>query len=220
MLADGRADIGFAQADVYADKLAQDPQRFGELVLIGTLADECVYIAYRMDGLVREFSQLGGMVDGRAPKLVVGGAKDTGMSGTWGYLVDLKPDLTATSIHHVASTLGLNQLLVGAYDAVGWVTDPRNHEHKLLRAVVANKGLNLMDIEDPAFSNALPDGTTIYTPKTVKLENGWRARKLKTICTSAMVFASGSANPALVLKVSDLISLKLNRIVPKKPSPW
>ncbi len=47
LLADGRADVGFAQVDVYAGLMRSEPERFGKIGIVGRLADECIYIAYR-----------------------------------------------------------------------------------------------------------------------------------------------------------------------------
>jgi TRAP-type uncharacterized transport system substrate-binding protein len=215
LLADGTADIGFAQADIYAARLKQAPQRYAGLVPLGKLADECVYIAHRKHGAVRKLAQLGEPVDDRPARIAVG-PEQSGMRGTWHYFTLLDPRLAAASALEGSGTLALNQLLVGAFDAVGWVTDPGNLKHKLLRAVHANDELQLMVLDDPALASSLPNGTRIYSIETVAIDAGWRPEKLKTVCTSAMLFARSGADPELVSKLADLVSLNRNRIVPSR----
>ena len=214
LLADGEVDIGFAQADIYAARLKREP-RFAGLVKLGKLADECVYIAYRAHGEVRSLAQLAEPVGDRPARIAVG-PEQSGMRGTWQYLTLLDPKLARASALEGSGTLALNQLLVGAFDAVGWVTDPGNLEHKLLRAVRANDELQLMALDDDALASSLPDGTRIYSIETVETDSSWRPKKLRTACTSAMLFARSDADPELVSKLADLLSLHRNRIVPAR----
>lgn len=215
LLADAKVDLAFAQTDLYADRLKRDPERYSDLVVLGKLADECVYIAHRKNGDVRKLTDLERATDGRAAKIAVG-PEQSGMSGTWGYMTALRPELAQASVDHQGGTLALNQLGVGTFDAVGWVTDPKNLNHKLLRAVKANDDLALMALDDPALVDSLPDGTQVYRLQTVKTDESWTPEKLSTICTSAMLFARKDASPKLIGKVSDLVSLHLKRIAPSR----
>lgn len=215
LLASEKADLAFSQADIYAARLKQSPDRYGDLVLLGKLSDECVYIAHRAAGPVRSLGQLGDSVDGRPARVAVG-PEQSGSSGTWHYLTLLEPTLAGASVHHDSGTLALNQLVIGAFDAVVWVTNPKNLDHKLLRAVHAKDELRLMALDDPALANSLPDGTQIYSIETVKTDASWTPKKLTTVCTSAMLFARAGANSELVSKVADLVSLHLKRIAPSR----
>jgi TRAP-type uncharacterized transport system substrate-binding protein len=174
LLADSKADVAFAQADVYAERLSADPDRYGALLPIGKLADECVYIAYRRVGPVTTLKGLGVPAQGKAATVAVG-SPESGMSGTWSYLRTLDTSLAAAEIANVGDTLALNQLALGTFDAVGWVSDPKNFKHKMLRAVMANDALYLMDVSDPSLVSRLPNGTRIYDARTVKLTESWRA---------------------------------------------
>jgi len=96
-LAAGKVDIAFSQADVYAARLASDPARYGDLLVIGKLADECVYIAHRTAGPVKNLEALGNSVEGRPARIAVGAAGG-GMSGTWSYLTLLDPNLSGAEV--------------------------------------------------------------------------------------------------------------------------
>lgn len=216
-LAAGEAEVGFAQADIYAERVVQDPERYADVTLVGRLDDECVYIAYRKDGPVRSLADLRGPVEGRAPRIAVG-PSGSGMHGTWAQMVSLDPGFAAASAEETGGTLALNQLLVGGFDAVAWVTDPKNLDHKLLKGVHANDALQLMTVNDPKLDYALPDGTRVYELKKVRTKggvfgSGMFAKRLDTICTSAMLFARSDAHPNLLRKLADLVSLQREELV-------
>jgi hypothetical protein len=211
LLAGGQADIAFSQADVYAARLASQPTRYGGLIVVGKLADECVYIAHRKAGPVTDLHSLGAPVGGRTARIAAGDAGG-GMSGTWSYLTTLDSHLSAVEVVHEGDTLALNQLAVGSFDAVGWVTDPLNFDHKMLRAALANDALAIMNLSNPKLVAALPDGTQVYNARTVELSRKWIAPKVKTICTSALMLVRKDANPALIGKLADVLSLDLKRL--------
>lgn len=215
LLLEGKADLAFAQADVYAGALRLLPEEAKKLVILGRLADECVYVAYRVGGRITSFAQLEAPPEGRPVKVAVG-LQDGGAAGTWRHLGNLKPGLQKAEVAYEGDTLALNRLAVGNFDAVVWVTDPTNHDHKMLRGALANDTIDLMPIDDPALVVPLEDGTRSYDSKTVKLTGSWRAPKLDTICTSAMVFSREGADEAMQKKVADRISLDLGRIVRSK----
>ena len=215
LLADGKADIAFSQADVYASRLGSDPARYGRLLVIGKLADECVYIAHRRAGPVTDLAGLGSPVGSR-PARIAAGAEGGGMSGTWSHLTTLDPSLAAAQVVYEGDTLALNQLAVGAFDAVGWVTDPNNFDHKMLQAVMKNDVLHIMSLSAPSLLSALPDGTRVYDARNVKLTPSWRAPKIQTICTSALMLTRKDAEPELIDKLADVLSLSLTRLTGRR----
>jgi TRAP-type uncharacterized transport system substrate-binding protein len=206
LLISGKADVAFAQADIYAAQLRQDPERLEDVVLIGRIATECIYIAYRKGGAVESLAQLGEPVAGRPAKIAVGPAPG-GASGTWNHFATLDPALANAAVDHGGDTLALNQFAAGVYDAMIWVTDPNNLGHKLLQAVRANHELELMPIDDPKFVYTLPSGTKIYERRKVVLEKGWRADKLDTVCTGALVLARKNSDPEFIKKLSEIVSM-------------
>ena len=206
LLVSGKADVAFAQADIYAAQLRQDPERLEDIVMIGRIATECVYIAYRKGGAVESLAQLGQPVGGRPAKIAVGPAPG-GATGTWRQFTILEPALANVVVDHGGDTLALNQLAAGVYDAMIWVTDPNNLRHKLLQTVRANQELELMPVDDPKFVYTLPSGTKIYERRKVALEDGWRADKLDTVCTGALVLARKNSDPELIKKLAEIVSM-------------
>ena len=212
LLADGRADIAFAQADVYAARLRADRERYAGFIVIGRLTDECVYIAYRVGGPIASFASLAGPVDGRKPKIAVGPVGG-GMSGTWSLMASLEPGLATAEVANTGGTLALNQLSIGIFDAVAWVTDPRNLDHVLLRAVQANPELGLLVVQAPKLEHTLADGTVIFESRAVDVTTGGDSQQLQTLCTGAMIFARPGANPRFVEAVSEVLSFQRDKIL-------
>ena len=214
MLASGKATLAFAQADLYAARLRSDPAHYEGLTVIGRLSDECVYLAHRVGGPVESFASL---VEPSNPvaKIAVGPAGG-GMSGTWRFLTSLEPGLAQAKALDTGGALALNQLSIGMLDVAGWVTDPRNLEHTLLRGVQANADLALLPITEPKLAYALPNGTPIYQIDTVSLggdEDTGGEQSLTTLCTSAVLFAKADANPRLVEAASQVLSLQRDTLL-------
>lgn len=212
LLADGKADLGFAQADVYARSLRIAPDRYSKLVVVGRLVEECVYLVRSREGSVENLKDLGEPVAGRAAKVAVG-SEGSGMSATWSLLSTLTPTLADAEVVHTGGVLSLNQLGLGLLDAVAWVSDPQNHSHVLLRAALGDPKLDLLPITDPALEHALDDGTPIYRLRRVKLSDDDKGPELETLCTGALVLASPTANPRLVEATSQALSLHRNAIL-------
>jgi len=216
LLAAGDANVAFAQADVYAEKLAADPDRYADVLVVGRLAPECVYVARRKENGVASLAALAAKAGEAGGAKIAVGSASSGMAGTWAYMRRRIAGLDRVAVDHTKGTLALNQLGVGGFDAVGWVTDPDNTDQKMLRALLANDALEMMPLVDPALVAPLPSGLQVYEARTVKLGGGMRAAKVETICTSAMLFTRKDAGSRLVDKLADVVSLQRDQIVGKK----
>ena len=215
LLAKGRADVGFAQIDVYAALMREDRSRYEKLGIIGRLADECVFIAIRKDGPIRGADSLKATVGDRKPVLAVG-ESGGGMHGTWLFVKELDPAFGATAIRFTPGTLAINHLATGIVDAVAWITDPVNVDHKLLRAVKADDSLGLVGLADPALVHALPNGAPVYEARTLPVSDGIKPETIDTICTSSMIFTRPGADPHLVDAISDVLSLERSRLLNRR----
>jgi TRAP-type uncharacterized transport system substrate-binding protein len=210
-----KADIAFSQADVYASFRFQFPEAASQIQVVGRLADECLYVAMRRGGRASKFAQLGVEPEG-GPLTIAVGDVNSGTAGSWSHLARLDPRLAQVKVDNQTGTLSLNQLGVGVFDAVAWVTDPTNFDHKMLRAALANDAIEIVNVTDPALLTPLDDGTVVYTKRKVPLKKSWLAPKIKTICTTALVVMRRDAGSKLLTNVSDTVSLHLDLIVPRK----
>lgn len=212
LLADGIADVGFAQSDVYAQRVRSDPARYGKITVVGRLVDECVYVVRRRGGPIKNLMDLGTPIDDRPARIAVG-PTGSGMSVTWDLLSKLTPALAKAEVVNVGGVLSLNQLGLGLLDAVSWVSDPDDLSHVLLQATLAAEELEWLPITNPALEYALEDGTPIYQLGSVPVTHHRTDPPLKTLCTAALVFASAKANPRLVEEISQALSLKREAIL-------
>jgi TRAP-type uncharacterized transport system substrate-binding protein len=214
LLVAGKAQLAFVQADIYASRIQEEPDFLEGQVVLGRLADECIYIAGRKDGPVKSVRDLGQPVGDRAARISVG-AENSGMTGSWDYLLTLKPSLAETSILHSEGIRALKQLAEGELDAVGWVTDPSNLGHKMLQNVNGNGALVLMPLDDPKLANVLPDGTRVYALRRVTTKKGlFRSDQIDTLCTSALVVGRRDLMaPGLQEAVTKLLQESRDRIV-------
>lgn len=211
LLASGAADVGFVQLDVYAARMRADPARYAGIGFIGPLVEECIFIAYRKGGAVNSASALKAPVGDRSPRLVVG-ERGSGMNGTWAYVVEREPSYGNVEVKHTGGTLAINHLAAGMVDAVAWVTDPGNREHKLYRAVRSNDALGLFGLADPALVHALTSGAEVYSLR--RLPTGLREPEtFDTICTRTVILTKPDAAPRLVDAVSDALSLHRARLI-------
>jgi TRAP-type uncharacterized transport system substrate-binding protein len=214
LLVAGKAQLAFVQADIYASRIQEEPDFLKGQVVLGRLADECIYIAGRKDGPVKSVRDLGQPVGERAARISVG-AEESGMTGSWDYLLTLKPSLAETSVLHSEGIRALKQLAEGELDAVAWVTDPNNLGHKMLQNVSDNDTLGLMPLDDPKLANTLPDGTRVYELRRVTTKKGlFRSQMLDTLCTSALVVGRRDLMaPGLEEAVTKLLQESRDRIV-------
>ena len=214
LLVAGKAQLAFVQADIYASRIQEEPDFLEGQVVLGRLSDECVYIAGRKDGPVKTVRDLGRPVGDRAARISVG-AENSGMTGSWDYLLTLKPSLAEADILHTEGVKSIKQLADGEIDAVGWVTDPKNLGHKMLQNVNDNSALVLMPLDDPKLANVLPDGTRIYSVRRVTTKKGlFRSDQIDTVCTSALVVGRRDLMaPGLEDAVTKLLQEDRDRIV-------
>ncbi len=220
LLASGKAEVAFAQADVYSQLLNSEDRRYRVIQLVGRLSDECLYVARREVGPVTSLASLGAPIEGRAPRIAVG-PEGGGARWTWKQLVAARPDLAAAETSDTAGNLALNQLEAGLFDAVAWVTDPGNLDHRLLRGVRDKDTLSILTIDDASLEQELPSGLPIYRIQEVQLDRGRLntdalAPKVRTLCTSSGVFARLDADPKFIDKLSDVVALNRESLVPQR----
>ena len=102
--------------------------------------------------------------------------------------------------------MALRFLERGTFDAVVWVTDPSNFDHRMLRAMRESARLELLEVSDEAFIASLPDGSQVYEAGRIQLEKG--ASPIQTVCTSAILLAGGDVAPALVGRARRMRGLR------------
>ena len=88
-----------------------------------------------------------------------------------------------------------------------------------LRGVRDKDTLSILPIEDTGLQQELPSGLPIYRIQEVQLDRGRLntdalAPKVDTLCTSSGVFARLDADPKFVDKLSDVVALQRESLLP------
>ncbi len=207
LISQGKVAVAFVQADVFAARRAADPERFAEVDVLGRLADECLYVAGRRGGRVAKVDDLEVPPKGRPYEIALG-EPGGGTSGSWSYLVQLRPALAEAKVYNVGGRLALQRLADGTFDVVMWVTDPKNLDHRMLRDTRSNEAIELLEVlEEGALGGLLPDGTRVYDVRSIVIEPGDAPRRVRTVCTSALVIARRDAPENLVKRVRQIFEL-------------
>jgi TRAP-type uncharacterized transport system substrate-binding protein len=204
LLTDGKADFGFAQADVFALRMEEEPDVFGELSLVGHLKPECVFLAHRKSGPLEKWSQLSERVGDRRP-IVALGPYGSGMADSWNYLLTLVPGISRAVTRYEGGARALDQLVSGEIDAVGWMTDPENANHVMIRGTRERKELALLTLDDPALAGDLPDGKRVYVARTLTFGDAGDELSVETVCTDALLFAAPGADEGVASKLAKAL---------------
>jgi hypothetical protein len=102
--------------------------------------------------------------------------------------------------------MALRYLDRGTFDGVVWVTDPSNFDHRMLRAVRESARIELMAVDEAAFTAMLPDGTHVYDVGQVRVDRN--AAPIATVCTSALLLAGGEVPTSLVERARRMRGLR------------
>ena len=172
--------------------------------MVGKLTDECLFVAFRKNGKVVDAAGLEQPAGDAKPTLAVGEA-DGGTYETWRIVSQLEPAYGAVATRFTAGTLAINHLAAGMLDAVAWVTNPANADHKLLRATLADPALSIFGIADASLVS--PE---TYESRELKIPG---VGSIRTICTSTMIFSGPGTPKRVVDGVSDVLSLQRDELL-------
>jgi len=206
LLVAGEVDFALAQADVLASRMEEEPDVFGDLVVAGTIADECLFIARWVGGPVDSFDDLSNDVGEREAVINVG-TSESGMAETWNYISSLVPEQANAEIDQSDGALALIKLQHGEVDAVAWMTDPRNGDHVLLQTVLADDDLAFMTVNDPRLDDVLSEGTEVYDLQTIEVV-GADGVEIETLCTSALIVVGPDTSPELVREIRAAAAIR------------
>jgi len=206
-VASGEALLGFAQADAYANYLSANPLAASNIMIVGALGKECAYIAVREGGKINSEDDIG-----EGTRVAVQ-HKGSGPAETWKFFQTLEDDYLEASTHWIGGSRSLAALKTDGVDAVLWVTSPKNLNHKLLAAVMAQgSGLKLIPVDDYSLNDKLPNGKQVYTFEDVVVKLGFFDTKIETACTSTLVLASTDISDVLLEDVAGALLMNANRI--------
>ena len=184
------ANFCFAQGDILAMPDFQNLKN--KYRIVKAVGEECLYVAYNVNGNVTNEDDLQRKHDGKAPKIVLGEA-ESGTAGTWTYITTLDDGYKAAQPVFDDSELALGDLETKNVDAVAWMTSSTNLQNPILQQVLATDDLELMNFNDWSLNDELPNGDPVYEIKKVDVERGFfNDSEVKVPCTKAYLLMSKS----------------------------
>ncbi|MFP5300078.1 TAXI family TRAP transporter solute-binding subunit [Cobetia sp. SIMBA_158] len=200
----GEAHIGFTQGDAFAAWSKKHPN--SNVEEIGSLGEECVFVATREDGIDDEDDI------GEGTKIAVG-EKGTGSAVSWDYLRTLEDDYAEASTFYQGGIRSLAKVASGQFDAFLWVTAPGNLNHSYLEAVNANDDLRVISLNDYSLNEKLPSGETVYEFHDVVVREGrFSDTEVETPCTSVLAVANTEMGAEALESAAAAIMMNANRI--------
>lgn len=208
-LISNKAQVGLAFADSFMYKRASDP-RASDLKIIGTLGKGCLYTVAKKKGKVSDSGDL------ETNKIIVDiGKVGAGSNTTWSYLGELDSDFKKPTVQNIGGNMGLSAVISGQTDAMLQMQNP-SINNSLVKDVLANKELRFVPMKNWSFNSKLPNGQAVYTKETIKLEEGFMAETLDTICTDTLVLANNNVSDEDLELISGIILRNQKAILGEK----
>ena len=204
MLSEGKVQLALAQADVFASRILEEPDVFGDLVVLGGVAEECLFVVGRKGGAVQDFAGLAENVGERAAIINVG-ERQTGMAESWNYVCSLMPEQASADLDNSPGPAAFDKLAAGDIEAVAWVTSPNNPNHKLTAIARDDERFEFLALNDVRLAAKLSDGMHVYKIREVPIAGSGGKRSVETACTTTLLVVRPDANPDLVYAITDAL---------------
>lgn len=211
-VAAGEATLGFTQLDALAWWMGRNPEKSGELKVLGNLFPECVYVAAHAKGPINGENDLQ-----RTKAKVAVQKRGSGSAVSWSYMQDLEPDFAKGSTYFQGGLQLLNEIATNPDSEINaflWVSDPTNLDQRYLKTVLENDNLELIDIKDWDLNDKHPElGRPIYRFEEPAVAKGIVFdSELNTICMDAVVVANASADDDMIDDVIAVLTVNRNRL--------
>jgi TRAP-type uncharacterized transport system substrate-binding protein len=192
----GEADIAIAQKDVFGYYLSNHKGIKNKIEIVGDLEKECVYIVARKDGKVGSDSDL----QKKGVKIATG-REGSGSGITYKYMSHLEDGFAKATTIKEGGMKAISKVLSGEIDASMYLLTPST-ENKIIKTVMNNDKLKFISVKDWDLNDKL-NGKAIYTFEKMVTKKGFFNDKVKTICTTATVFARASLDDKIMDRVID-----------------
>lgn len=201
-LLSGEAQIGLVQMDAYAWYVLKHPEAANELEIMGSLYEECAYLAINIEGKVQNEDDLQSVKD---ITLAVG-KKGSGTAVTWDYMLQLEPKYKNAGVTFSGGTRALGKLAAKQIDAVMWVTKPKL-DGKMAQTVMKNKQLRIVGFNDKDLNDKLPaTGKPVYNFRKIDTKKGFlNDKEITTACVEAVIIARADTDEDILEAVSDAL---------------
>ena len=205
-LVKGEADIAIAQKDVFGYYISQHKDAKSKIDIVGNLGKECVYIVVKEDGKIDSDADL----QKKGVKIATG-REGSGTQITYKYMSQLENGFAKATTIAEGGMKAISKVLSGEIDASMYMLTP-SIDNKIIKTVVNNDKLKFIPIKDWDLNDKL-DGKSIYTFEKMVIKKGIFDDKVKTICTTASIFAKSSLDDKIMDKLADIVINHQSEIV-------
>ncbi len=201
-LMQGEAQIGLVQMDAFAWYALKNPDLENTVEIIGSLYEECAYLAVNKKGKVRDEDDL---QDKKGVTIAVG-SKGSGTAVTWDYMLKLEPKYKNSMVSFVGGIRALSKLINNEVDAVMWVTRPEL-DGKMATTVLKTENLDLTGFDDKDLNDKLPaTGQPVYRFRTIDTKKGFlNDKEITTACVDAVLVVRKDTDEEVLEAVSDAL---------------
>jgi len=206
-VAANEAQIGFTQADAFQFWRSKHPNEAQNVDIVGQLSKECVWVAVKKDGKITKAADLS-----NGAKIAVGDP-DSGSYASWQYLQQLVKEYSKAETYAKGGIRSLAKVATGEYDAFLWVS-AAGKNNKFLDAVNQDSsGLQLIDMSTWNVNDKLPNGQSVYTKESARVNSDFFGGKVDVPCTTTLVVANNNASDELLDAVSTILLKNQSRIL-------
>lgn len=215
-VSNGEAAVGFTQLDALAWWMGRNPEKAKDLMEVGQLFPECVYVAVNGDGPIGDEDDL----QSDKGKIAVQ-KKGSGSAVTWSYMQALEPGYKKSQTFYQGGMQVLSQIASnpdGEINAFLWVSNPLNLDQRYLKTVLGNDKLELLDLDDKDLNDKFkPLKKAIYEFQKPDVKKGFlNDQEVKTICTQAVAVTRKDLDEDLLDDLADIMLNQHNRVVPSE----
>ena len=207
-LMSGEASIAIAQKDAFLYYLGKHKDAKGKIEVIGDLGKECVYIVAKKGGKLDDDSDL----QQKGVKIATG-RLGSGSKITYEYMSKLEKGFAKATVVQDGGMKAISKVLSGDVDASMYMLTPST-TNKIIKTVMNNDQLFFLPVKDWDLNDKF-EGKPIYTFEKMITKKGFFNDKVKTICTSATIFAINSLDDTTMDRLADAVINNKNRIIGK-----
>ena len=207
-LMSGKATIAIAQKDAFLYYIEKHKEAKSKIEVLGDLGKECVYIVAKKGGKVDSDADL----QNKGVKIATG-RLGSGSKITYEYMSKLEKGFAKATVIEEGGMKAISKVLSGEVDASMYMLTPST-ENKIIKTVVNNDDLFFIPVKDWDLNDKFK-GKPIYSFEKMVTKKGFFDDKVKTICTTASVFAINSLEDKIMDRLADAVINKRKTIMGK-----
>lgn len=196
----GISDFGFIQKDTHNLLSTLDNEYANNVNVVSVLGKEAILFVVNKNGAVKNEKDLK-----EVKAKIVMSSKSSGAVSSLNTMSKINKDFANKEIVFKEFNQAVKELKMGTVDALMFVQSVQSG-NKNLETILQDKDLAFIDIEDKDLTNKKLNGKVIYDDCNVSVAEGLAFdKKVKTICTEALVISNVNIKEEITNKMSEII---------------